>query len=132
MIFINPKAQTWSADIVLAIVIFMGTFLIFYAIVYQNPNANIKNLKAEASTIIKQVSAGDSELRILNKNDINISKINELKNLTYDDLKQRLRVEGDFCIYIEDGTGNIVLINNSYKGIGSSNINISGIPCNKA
>ena len=126
---INSKSQTWSADIVLAVVIFMGTFVIFYVILYQNPNANVSNLKDQASTVIRQISSGDSSIKILNKNDVNVSKINELKNLSYDNLKQMLRVEGDFCIYIEDGTGNVVLINNSYRSVGSSSINISGTPC---
>lgn len=126
---INSKSQTWSADIVLAVIIFMGTFVIFYVILYQNPNANVSNLKDQASTVIRQISSGDSSIKILNKNDVNVSKINELKNLSYDNLKQMLRVEGDFCIYIEDGTGNVVLINNSYRSVGSSSINISGTPC---
>lgn len=126
----NPKAQTWSVDIILAVIIFMGAFFIFYALLYENSGTKVSSLKEEASIIIKQVSAGGS-LRILNKNEINISKVNELKNLSYEELKQRLRVEGDFCIYIEDENGNLVLINNSYKGIGSSSINISGTPCSQ-
>ena len=128
---INPKAQTWSVDIILAVIVFMGAFFIFYTLLYGNSSTKAGNLNEEASIVIKQVSSGDSSLRILNKNEINITKINELKNLSYDELKQRLRVEGDFCIYVEDENGNIVLLNNSYKGIGSSSINISGTPCSQ-
>ena len=128
---INPKAQTWSVDIILAVIVFMGAFFIFYTLLYGNSSTKASNLNEEASIVIKQVSSGDSSLRILNKNEINITKINELKNLSYDELKQRLRVEGDFCIYVEDENGNIVLLNNSYKGIGSSSINISGTPCSQ-
>ena len=131
MIKINPKAQTWSVDIILAVIVFMGAFFIFYTLLYGNSSTKASNLNEEASIVIKQVSSGDSSLRILNKNEINITKINELKNLSYDELKQRLRVEGDFCIYVEDENGNIVLLNNSYKGIGSSSINISGTPCSQ-
>ena len=131
MIKINSKAQTWSVDIILAVIVFMGAFFVFYALLYGNSGTRASDLKEEALIVIKQVSSGDSSLRILNKNEINITKINELKNLSYEELKQRLRVEGDFCIYVEDGNGNIVLLNNSYKGVGSSSINISGTPCSQ-
>ena len=131
MVKINAKAQTWSVDIILAVIVFMGAFFIFYALLYENSSTKASDLKEEALIVIKQVSSGDSSLRILNKNEINITKINELKNLSYEELKQRLRVEGDFCIYVEDENGNIVLLNNSYKGIGSSSINISGTPCSQ-
>ncbi len=131
MINIKSKAQTWSVDVILAVIIFMGAFFIFYALLYGNSNTEAGSLKEDASIVIKQVSSGDSSLKILNKNELNISKANELKNLSYEELKQRLRVEGDFCIYIEDENGNLVLINNSYKGIGSSSINISGTPCSQ-
>ena len=131
MILINSKSQTWSIDITLAVIIFIGAFFIFYLLLYQNSNTKASNLKDEALVIIKQISSGDSSMKIVNKNELNISKINELKNLSYEELKQRLRVEGDFCIYIEDENGNILLLNNSFKGIGSSNINISGTPCSQ-
>lgn len=131
MININPKAQSWSIDIVLGVIVFMGAFFIFYAFLNANPNTKARNLNEEASSIIKQVASGDSSMRIIDNNEINMSKTNELKNLSYDELKRRLRVKGDFCIYFEDEKGYLVLINNSYKGIGAPNINISGTPCSQ-
>ena len=131
MIRINTKAQSWSVDIMLAAVIFMSSFFIFYALFSENSNTKVSNLRDDASTVIKQVSTADNSLRIINSNEVNVSKIQELKNLSYDELKRRLRIEGDFCIYFEDEKGNIVLINNSYKGVGTQNINISGTPCSQ-
>lgn len=60
---------------------------------------------------------------------INENKLKEIKNMNYDDFKKSINAKNDFCIYFEDEKGNIVLINNSYKGIGSPSINLSGIPC---
>ena len=131
MIKTEPKAQAWSADIILAIVIFMGIFFVVFAIFNQDSSEKAKNLQQEASIIIKQLSGSDKSLRIISNNQVNASKIEELKNLSYDELKSRLRIEGDFCIYFEDEKGNIVLINNSNIGIGSSSINISGTPCSQ-
>ena len=115
----------------LAAVIFMSSFFIFYALFSEDSNTKISNLRDDASTVIKQVSTADNSLKIINSNEVNVSKIQELKNLSYDELKSRLRIEGDFCIYFEDEKGNIILINNSYKGVGTPNINISGTPCSQ-
>ena len=131
MIDIQSKAQSWSIDIILAVFIFIGAFFIFYLFVGENPNTKVENLKEEASKVIKQLISGGSPPKIVDNNEINLSKVNELKNLSYDELKRKLRIEGDFCIYIEDEKGYIVLINNSYKGIGASSINLSGTPCSQ-
>jgi len=131
VININKKAQTWSVDVVLGLLIFVGAFFIFYAVLNQNPNTKVKNLKEEASTVIKQVSSDSSQLRIVDGNEINLSRAGELKNLSYVELKNMLRIEGDFCVYIEDENGNVILINNSYRAIGSPDINVTGVPCSQ-
>lgn len=131
MITINPKAQSWSIDITLGVIVFIAAFFVFYSLLNSNPNAKAKNLQEEASLIIKQVGSEEAPLRIVDNREINVSRLNELKNISYDELKRRLRVEGDFCIYFEDEKGNLVVINNSYRGIGSPDINLSGAPCSQ-
>ena len=131
MININQKSQSWSIDIALGVIIFMAAFFIFYSLLNSNPNTKADNLKEEASIVIKQVTSEGSLIRIVDGNEINVSRLNELKNLSYDELKRMLRIEGDFCIYMEDDKGNLVLINNSYRGVGASNINLSGTPCSQ-
>ena len=131
MIHIKLKAQSWSIDVALGVVIFIGAFFIFYGLLNENPNTTVSKLKDEALTVIKQLISGASPPRIVDDNQLNITKINQLKNLSYDELKRRLRVEDDFCIYFEDENGNLILINNSYKGVGASKINLSGTPCSQ-
>ena len=128
---IFKKSQSWSIDIILAVVLFMGAFFLFYSILGEDPAASAKNLKDEASLVIRQVSSEGVSVSILDRQQVNISKLNELKNLTYAELKSMLRVEGDFCIYLEHDRGYVVIVNNSYKGVGSPNINISNTPCNE-
>lgn len=128
---IKSNAQSWSIDIILAVIVFIGAFFIFYAVINANPNTRAGSLKKEAVIVIKQFGSEDALIRVVDNNEVNESRLNELKNLSYDELKRRLRIEGDFCLYIEDDKGNLILINNSYKGIGSSNINLSGTPCSQ-
>ena len=125
------KAQSWSIDIALGVIIFIAAFFVFYALLNANPDAKAKNLQEEASLIIKQIASEEAPLRIVDNKEINVSRINELKNISYEELKRKLRSKGDFCIYMEDEKGNLVLINNSYKGIGSPDINLSGTPCSQ-
>ena len=131
MINTNTKAQSWYIDIVLGVILFMAALFIFYSLLNSNTGAKASNLKEEASLVIRQIGSEESPLSIVEDKEINLSRLNELKNLSYGELKRRLRIEGDFCIYIEDENGNIVLINNSYKGIGSPDINLSGTPCSQ-
>ena len=107
-------------------------FFIFYSLLGQNFNIKADSLKQEASSVIKEVSSGESLIRIVDNNEVNVTKIGMLKNISYDELKFRFRIEGDFCIYIEDDNGNLVLINNSYRSIGAPTINVSGVPCSQA
>ena len=128
---IRKKAQSWSTDIALGVIIFMVAFFIFYALLNANTNTKASNLKEDAYIVVRQITSKDSIIRVVDGNEVNINKLNELKNLSYDDLKRKFRVEGNFCIYFEDDKGNFVIINNSYKGIGAPSINLSGTPCSQ-
>ena len=128
---LKQKAQSWSIDIALGVVVFIAAFFIFYFLLSPSPTSKAGSLKSDASSVIRQVASEEAAEGIVDGEEINVSKLNELKNLSYDELRRRLRVEGDFCIYFEDEQGNIVIINDSYKGIGSPNINISGTPCSQ-
>lgn len=125
------KAQSWSIDIIIGVIVFMAAFFIIYALINSDKSATTESLKEEALIVIKQVASGSSSLRVIDGNEINQSRLNELKNLSYVELKRQLRIDGDFCIYVEDENGNIVLLNNSYRAIGAPSINISGAPCSQ-
>ena len=127
----KPKAQSWSLDITLAIIVFIVAFFIVYGLLNESPNTRISAMREEASIILQQIVSSDAPYRIIDSDEVNTSKLNELKNTSYDELRRILRIEGDFCIFMEDDKGYIVLINNSYIGIGSPNIILAGIPCSQ-
>lgn len=127
----KSKAQSWSIDIALGVVIFIASFFVLYSILSQNPNAKAEGLKEQSSLIARQLASSDALIRITDNNEINVSRLNELKNLSYGELKQKLRMEGDFCLYFEDESGYLVLMDNSYRGIGAPSINLSGAPCSQ-
>lgn len=129
MIGIKSKAQSWSMDITIGVIVFIVAFFIVYSLLNPDQKAKASELKEEASTVIQQIASEEAPLRIVDNNEIKEERLNELKSLSYDELKRKLRVEGDFCIYIEDDKGNIVPIDSTHKGIGSSKIFIGDKPC---
>ena len=115
----------------MGVIVFFAAFVIFYALLNSKPDEKISNLNQDASLVISQIASDEAVYKVVDANEINVSRLNQLKNTSYDELKRLLRVEGEFCIYLEDDGGFIVLINNSYGGIGSSNVNLSGVPCSQ-
>ena len=107
-------------------------FLVFYALLNQSSNSNVKVLQDQASIVIREIASEQAPLNIITNNQIDQNKLNELilMNQDYETLKRNLKVEGDFCIYFEDENGKIMIIANNVKGIGSPNILLLGTPCN--
>ena len=128
---IMRKAQSWSIDVIIGSIIFIAAFFTFYYLLDSGTDLSIDDLKDEASIVIKGLSSSSAAVRLVDNNEINISKIEEVKNLTYEELKKRLRIQSDFCIFLENENGELVLLNNSYRGIGASSINLSGTPCSQ-
>ena len=123
------KSQSWSIDIALAAIIFIVAFFVFYSLLNANTNAKASNLKDEAYVVVNQITNEDSLVNVVDGNEVSVNKLNELKDMGYDELKKRLRVDGDFCIYMEDSDGNVILIDNTYSGIGAPTIQLRGTPC---
>ena len=126
------KSQAWSFDIMLAVVIFIGTIFVFFTILNKAPGTKIDELERDASIIIEGIVSGDFEFRVTDGDKINATKLEELIG-NYSDLKRELRIENEFCIYLEDEEGNVIYVNTSenkyYSGIGSRIINVSNITC---
>ena len=95
----------------------------------ENPNTKAKQLSDDATVVLKQLTSEDALYRLVDNNEVNATKVRDLKNVNYEELKRRLRIEGDFCIYFQDDKGNIILIDNTYRSIGSPNINLNNVPC---
>ena len=128
---LKSKAQSWSIDAAIGVLIFIGAFLVVFALLTSNSSTKTSVLKDEASNVINIIVSEDSSLRVIDGKEVNESRLGQLKNLTYNELKRMLSIEGDFCIYFEDDKGNLVLINYSYKGIGAPTINLSNTPCSQ-
>ena len=129
---IKIKAQAWSMDIILAVVIFIVAFFAIYNIVGNKAQSNVHDLNQEAERISKEATSENSSLSMVNEDVLNETKILSLLG-NYSEIKEKIRVDNEFCIYFEDEEGNLIIFNSSsyqnISGIGSSEINISDIIC---
>ena len=123
------KSQAFSMDIMIAFVIFLGTIFIFYSIISNSGENKARDLQDDASKVMKVILSRDSNYRLTDGSIVNLTKIEDLLELDYEDLKRQLRIESDFCIYFEDVDGNIIYLSEDKTGIGSNKISISDIPC---
>ena len=96
------------------IVVFIATFVNIYA--------KVKEPDMEAEKITAMI-LDDHKVSFANGNVIDESKLNEIKDMDYGDFKNSLKAKSDFCVYIEDGDGNVILSK------GSSRFNGDGLSC---
>jgi len=125
----HTKSQTWSMDVMLAVVIFIGTILIFYSTLTSNKESSVEDLQTDAAKILESIASEDPDIGIMNGSILDDKKLEELLGEDYELIKEKIRVKSDFCIYIEDENGNILYIAPGQPGIGSPKIQISTIPC---
>ena len=114
-------SQAWSIDIIIAILLFVGVIFAFYWIVSGGTESKEEELKKDATIVLENLNITED-----------ISQIDELREEDYQDLKRKLRVENEFCVYFEDEEGNLVYIDPDdadLLGIGSEEIKIDDKPC---
>lgn len=124
------RAQVWSIDVLLAVVIFISIILIFYVTISSNQSPKLKGLEQDAANLKSELEK-HPELSFLDSGEINYTKLQNFSDevsVNYTDVKERLGIRGEFCIFYEDEQGNLVLVDNR-TGIGSGDVNISGTPC---
>jgi len=122
-------SQVWSMDIMIAIVIFMGAIFVFYSILNNKYSGKTDELKNDASIVLENLAAKDSDMSVIDGVQINATRLEELLGKDYLDIKKKARVKNEFCIFFEDDNGNIIYISQNQAGIGSEKIKISDVPC---
>jgi hypothetical protein len=87
------------------------------------------DLAGEADIILGELTGGNAEVSLLDSNELMEEKVIGLEQMNYDELKDLLGVENDFCVFFEDATGDIMKVDDIVPGIGSDKIYINGKPC---
>lgn len=132
---IFKKAQIWSADLIIAVIIFLVILGIFYGVMANHSASPGQDLEQQSDYVASQLDKEKSSnpYAVIEKNELDQRSLNMLYNASYDELKKYFNIKGDFCIYIEDQEGYLMVWRNASgankTGVGYDIINISGTPC---
>ncbi len=129
----RKKGQTWSFDLLIAVVIFIIVVGVFYAFLSNNKEqTNPETLQDRAKTVSRLLNCdvSPSDFCIIQNGKILEGRLTALSAMTPADLEAR-GISGTYCIYLEDDEGNIVPIGGTKAGIGSSDFELApGLACN--
>ena len=67
----------------------------------------------------------EHDISFANNGIVDETKLRQIRNMDYEDFKKSLNAKNDFCVYLEDGNGNIILAK------GSGKLNDDGIACSE-
>ena len=79
--------------------------------------------KTSEAEKITEIIMDDHGMSFASNGVIDENKLKEIKNMNYADFKKSLNAKNDFCMYIEDQNGNIILVK------GPINLNKDGLHC---
>ncbi|HIG98567.1 TPA: hypothetical protein HA231_04050 [Candidatus Woesearchaeota archaeon] len=124
------KAQTISTDAVVGVMLFVtAAILLFYLAGPVAKNRQADHLRQEAERLPSLLSSEQNLTTVLiSGSQANPGNVESLLE-DYENLKEILGIDAEFCVYFEDENGNIVPLQGRV-GMGSSLVNISGMTCN--
>lgn len=121
----HKRGQTWSFDLIVAVVIFVVVVGVFYTILNRSDEKVIDTqaLETDAKSISQQLNCDVTPIHppcFIEGGEINQTKLEAVASLSYSQLKQLLGTSEDFCIYLLDEQDRIIPVNGSIPGIGDS------------
>lgn len=131
----NLKAQTWSIDIVIGVVLFLIILVVVYTLVATSSLGDLE-LRRDAENVYSKFDGSkgthDGVPAIFSGNVISEEGIEDLLGEDYGSLKAALGIEGDFCIVITYTHGGIHELHggkNSYGNPADGVLISTGIFC---
>ena len=121
----NKRGQTWSFDLIVAVIVFIVVVGIFYSVLNKSNEGVIDTqaLESNAKSISHQLNCDVSPVHppcFIENGEINQVKLAAVAALDYDELKELLGTDEDFCIYLLDEEDRVIpVVDESTPGIGS-------------
>ena len=127
------QGQAWSMDLVIAVLIFTAVIAIFFAYLSRERPNDVDALEQDARIIASRLDTEKSPaIPLVEKGQIHDPELFELYNASYDELREKFGVKGDFCIYIETEDGTVIEVpvaSGTKLSVGNGNVSINGVPC---
>ena len=118
----GKKAQTWSVDLIIGVVLFLLIIVIVYSLIASSPQSE-QRLRTEADNIYgkfeEQRNPGSDLPTFIKGNTISLEELEQLSTMNYQEIKTRLGITSDFCIVLVDQYGGIINVSSNKTAIGS-------------
>lgn len=103
------KSKFKIDEIVLVLVV---AFFAFIVSVYEKSSETGKTINAQEIT---EIILDDHYISFANNGVVDEDKLKEIQQIDYATLKSRLNAKNDFCVYIEDANGDVIVAKGSSK-----------------
>lgn len=125
------NAQMWSTDSLIGIALFSFIIIfVFYFLGTQQRSERVDAMKQESSSLTNVLGSPQKEnLSFIEGTKISKERLASFANLSYEEIKDKLGLDYDFCLYFEDDKGNIINLTYGRPGVGSPNVSVSGAEC---
>ena len=124
------KAQSWSTDLILGVVIFLLIITVIYTLSTKDKTPRSDLLQQRGEEIVTKLdsSTGNARYPVIQEGQIDEQTVETVYGKSFDDLKKDLQVDGKYCIFMEDEQGRIVVVGGK-TGVGSDELSVSGYDC---
>ena len=122
----NTKAQTWSFDLIIAVVLFIVVVALFYSFLSADTfEDETSKLESSAELIITQLNCdtgGNDDVCIINKGRISgdLDSLGkwQAEGYDYDEIRTDIGVSSYFCIYLRTPDGALVPLPGNWSSVG--------------
>lgn len=122
---LRKGGQTWSFDLIVAVILFVVIVALFYAFLTADSKrespVDLQDSARAATTKFVCDASESSTLCFMTGGEINKTALDSLTAENYADLKEELGLPGEFCIFLRGPDGKIIPIQNA------TGHNLSGI-----
>ena len=88
----------------ITLVLIVALIAMIVGIYEKNNQTTVKEAEKITDNILE-----NNAISLVSNGVINEAKLTEIKNMDYEEIKKMLNIDEDFCIYIEDENGNVIL-----------------------
>ena len=119
-------------------IIIVGIIVLLYFLLFSSSKRALEGLRTESEIVPLRVTSTKDEtensVAFVVDGKVNKIKLKDLANMEYEQLKAKLGIKNEFCIFFEDKDNNLIDISTDIEkagvaGIGSPDFDISGFSC---
>ena len=123
----TKKRELFNFDRAIVLLLILALFVILETAL--TPPEATTELMQEAEIVLSTLTNGHAKISLVDSDELIEEKIENLGQMDCNEIKNILGVKNDFCIFLEDASGNLVKIDGINLCIGSNKIYINGHPC---